>query len=180
MAESPLGQPTFIRRSYLSAISVIAIDCQMSFLGVSVQISWMTNVASAANGIWPQKSGSQKNKTSKKYPKNTDIGATTPPIGRSVNEKYIIPIEQNFDWLTSAVTHAAYHVTNGLWNKGVMDDYLCICVISKRVWSHLWSVLKAGEGKSLMTQTEKSTPDTRESPAKIEILSQWFGKVALK
>ena len=64
-------------------------------------------------------------------------------IGTSVNEEHIIPIEQNFEWLTSAVTYAAYHVTHGLWNKGVMDDYLHTCAILKRVQSHLWSVLKA-------------------------------------
>ena len=76
------------------------------------------------------------------YPKKTDDNAPLPPTGREVAVKFLKPIPQSFAMLIASVNYAAYHIRLNLWNKGMMDEYLRTCAISKRVREHLWSVIK--------------------------------------
>ncbi len=74
-----------------------------------------------------------------KYPTESSPGAPSPPIGRTVNERYLKPIKQSFRFLVAATSFAAYNVASGLWNKGVMDTYLRTCAVAKSVRQHIWN-----------------------------------------
>ena len=83
------------------------------------------------------------------YPKNTDDDAPPAPVGRAVGVKHIIPVKQSFPWLKRCMQYAAYHINQGMWNKGVMTAYLRTCAISRCVQDHLWCVLQADDNNLL-------------------------------
>ena len=45
----------------------------------------------------------------------------------------------SFKFLIAAVLFAAYNVTAGIWNKGVMDTYLRSCAVAKSVQELVWN-----------------------------------------
>ena len=56
--------------------------------------------------------------------------------------------------------YAAYHVNEGMWNKGVMTAYLRTCAVSRRVQDHLWSVINTDDNNLLpVVKNEESNED---------------------
>ena len=68
-----------------------------------------------------------------KYPTACDIDSPDVPLGREMGASFILPMKQNFAWVTSAVRLAAHNVSSGAWNRGVMEAYLRTCSITTSV-----------------------------------------------
>ena len=78
----------------------------------------------------------------KDYPTTCCPNSPEMPFGRAVGAKYLVPVEQTFEWLTCAVNLAAHNVTAGFWNKTVMVAYLRSCSIATSVRNNLWTKCK--------------------------------------
>ena len=80
-----------------------------------------------------------------KYPTVEADGCPPPPFHRSTKETYVHPVYQTFKFLVAAVLFATYNVTNGVWNKGMLDAYLRTCAVSKTVREYIWKSRKSSD-----------------------------------
>lgn len=78
------------------------------------------------------------------YPTTCHPSSPEVPNGRPMRATFLEPIQQTFAWLITAVLLAAYNVSAGVWNKGVMDAYLQSCAISQSIRTNLWKRCKPG------------------------------------
>ena len=72
------------------------------------------------------------------YPTKCCPDSPEAPYGRDISIKYLIPVPQSFPWLICAVEYASHNVKVGVWNKGVMVDYLRSCAVATSVRENLW------------------------------------------
>ena len=94
------------------------------------------------------------------YPTQCCPQSPEPPRGREVGVKYLLPVPQSFPWLVSAVEYAAHNVKAGVWNKGVMVDYLRSCAVAKSVRENLWVKCKPPTAKELANHNHAHVIDT--------------------
>ena len=77
-----------------------------------------------------------------KYPTVAADHAPPAPEGREINLRFLKPVQQSFEWMIAAVLYAAFNVSAGVWNSGVMEVYLRTCGIATSVRKNLWRVVK--------------------------------------
>ena len=88
-------------------------------------------------------SSSRKNvSVPKYYPTTCDENSPVAPTGRQANVKYLIPIQQTFEWLITAIFFASHNVSVGAWKRCVIDAYLRSCAVSTSVRNNIWQECK--------------------------------------
>ena len=107
-----------------------------------------------------ESSSSKKVPVPPNYPKKCCPRSPEPPRGREIAIKYLLPVPQSFPWLICAVEYASHNVKAGVWNKGVMVDYLRSCSVAKSVRDNLWVKCKPPTAKEPANHNHAHVIDT--------------------
>ena len=71
---------------------------------------------------------------------------------------HLEPVKKNLVWLTEAIVVVAHNVKQGVWNKGVMDVFLCYYAVATIVRQNIW-VLCCLHRKSQMKNDNDDEPE---------------------